>query len=253
MAGTNKKRRILFFDPIIILKNPQLPENIGMVARTMVNFGFKHLRIVNPKVEWPNSKSIASSAGAFDLIRKYTKVYHNLKDALQGINLLCAATVRERDLEKKIFEPRKLIRSIQMKYEDKNIGFLFGAEKSGLSNNDLSQANLIVRIPTNEGFGSLNLAMAVNILCYEWFLLNNKKDKLLYKSRKLEYANKDKVNHFSTSLIKLLYDIGFYKNLEKNNKLSINLKNFIANANLSEKDLKILFSILRALIKYKNK
>ena len=140
-----------------------------------------------------------------------------------------------------------------MKYEDKKIGFLFGAEKSGLSNNDLSQANLIVRIPTNEGFGSLNLAMAVNILCYEWFLLNNKKDKPLYKSRKLEYANKDKVNHFSTSLIKLLYDIGFYKNLEKNNKLSINLKNFIANANLSEKDLKILFSILKALIKYKNK
>ena len=101
MAGTNRKNNLFFFDVIIILNKPQLPENIGMVARTMVNFGLKNLRIVNPKIQWPNKKSIAASAGAFEKISMYTKVFTNLKDAIQDINLLYAATIRTRDIEKK--------------------------------------------------------------------------------------------------------------------------------------------------------
>ena len=79
MAGTNKKNKALYSKPAIILKNPQLSENIGMSARSMLNYGFSDLRLVNPKVNWPNQKSIASSAGAFDIIMNTTNKYKTYK------------------------------------------------------------------------------------------------------------------------------------------------------------------------------
>ncbi len=250
MAGTNKKKSQFFFDPVIILKNPQLPENIGMVARTMVNFGFKNLRIIAPKIKWPNNKSFATSAGAFELIGKYTRVFNNLEEAIKDINLLCAATIRFRDIEKKMTGPRQIVRTINLKHKNKNVGFLFGAEKAGLSNKDIAEANLIVKIPSNIGFGSLNLAMAVNIICYEWFILNYKQ-KNSFNSTSNNYAELEKVNYFKNYLLNTLKKVGFYENIKEKEKLITNVKNLVANAHFSEKDLKILYGIVKSLINYK--
>ena len=252
MAGTNRKNNLFFFDVIIILNKPQLPENIGMVARTMVNFGFKNLRIVNPKIKWPNKKSIAASAGAFEKISMYTKVFTNLKDAIQDINLLYAATIRTRDIEKKIISPKHAIREIKINRDDKKVGFLFGGEKAGLSNEDVSEASMIIKIPTNIGFGSLNLAMAVNIICYEWFILNSKTKKCKKINIKNNLANKGKINYFTNNLLSILDKIGFYKSFKKKEKLILNVKNLISNRRFSEKDLKILHGIIKALLNYKN-
>ena len=125
MAGTDKSNKVLFSEPIIILKNPQLPENIGMVARTMVNFGLKNLRIVNPRVSWPNKRSYAASAGAFELMEKYTTVYNNLNEAISDIQFLCATTVRKRDLDCQYSTPKVAIRNLKKNYLDTKIGFLF--------------------------------------------------------------------------------------------------------------------------------
>ena len=73
MAGTNSSKNINFEKPYIILKDVQLSENVGMVMRTMLNFGFKNLRIVNPKIDFHNKKVISSSAGAYDIIKDYVK------------------------------------------------------------------------------------------------------------------------------------------------------------------------------------
>ena len=81
MAGTDSSKSITYQDPIIILKGIQLPENLGMVMRTMLNFGFKNLRLVSPKIKWPNYKAIASSAGAYDIIGNSVKVFNSLEDA----------------------------------------------------------------------------------------------------------------------------------------------------------------------------
>ena len=170
MAGTNKKNKLINSDPCIILKDPQLPENIGMCARSMLNYGFTDLRVVNPKKSWPNDKAVSSSAGAFDKIKKTIKVFSNLEDAMKNIEILFATSVRVRDLEKAVLTPKDAIEFIEKKKKYNKIGFLFGPEKAGLNNNDLSEANFIIQIPTNPGFGSLNLAMAVNIVCYEWFI-----------------------------------------------------------------------------------
>ena len=76
MAGTDSSQTISFETPAIILKETQLAENVGMVMRTMLNFGFKSLRLVSPKINWPDPKAISSSAGAYDIIGNQVKVEH---------------------------------------------------------------------------------------------------------------------------------------------------------------------------------
>ena len=70
-----------------------------MCARSMVNYGFKDLRIVNPKVIWPNKKAYSASAGAFDKINKTTKIYANIEESFKKIDVLFATSVRNRDIE----------------------------------------------------------------------------------------------------------------------------------------------------------
>ncbi len=250
MAGTNIKRNLLCSRPAIILRNPQLPENIGMAARSMLNYGFSDLRIVNPKITWPNIKSINSSAGAFETISKTTKLYNKLGDSFDSIDVLFALSVRTRDLEIKTLSPKKAIEKIKLKYNNKKIGFLFGPEKAGLDNNDLSEANYIIKIPTNPGFGSLNLAMAVNIICYEWYTKNND---YVFSEDTLASANKRNISHFKRFLIKSLYEIEFFNNNETDSKLETNLKNIFSKLLFTEKELLILYGVVKALKNYKNK
>ncbi len=248
MAGTNKQNKIIFTEPIIILKSPQLAENIGMVARTMVNFGLRNLRIVNPKVDWPNKKSYSVSAGAFDIIEKYTTVYENLEEAIKDIQYLCATTVRIRDLDCSYTSPKIAVRNIRKNHWNKKIGFLFGGEKAGLDNNDISEANLLITIPSSKAFGSLNLGMAVNVIGYEWYTQKIKQKQLM--PNKI-VANKKKVNYFKSRILKELHYIGFFKDPKNDTRLVINVKNIISKSNLSEKELKILHGIVTSLKNFK--
>ena len=250
MAGTNKQNKFIFSKPSIILKSPQLAENIGMSARSMVNYGFSDLRIVNTKVSWPNNKAISSSAGAFDFISKTTKQYKKLEESLEGVDILFATSVRTRDLEKTILTPKQAISIIKKLYIKKNIGFLFGPEKAGLNNNDLSEANYVIQIPTNPKFGSLNLAMAVNIICHEW--LNNEHKELLkniLKESKL--ADKKNLLIFKNFLIKTMNEVNFFEN-QNQEKMEINLKNIFSKSFITDKELSILYGVIKSLKEYKN-
>jgi len=251
MAGTNKKQNFFFSNPAIILRSPQLPENIGMVARSMFNYGFNDLRIVSPKKEWPNKKANSASAGALDIISNDTKVYNSLKKSFQGIDILFATSIRNRDIEKIVLTPREAVLKINKSYKSAKIGFLFGPEQAGLNNNDLSEANYIIQIPTNPSFGSLNLAMAVNIICYEWFLIN--KEKIINKNNNFDLASKDNIKHFKDFLIKSMYEVGFFKKKKLDKKLEINLKNIFSKSMLTDKELLILYGVIKGLKNYKNK
>ena len=107
MAGTNKTNKLIRNGPCIILKDPQLPENIGMCARSMLNYGFSDLRIVNPKKALPNDRAMSASAGAFEKIAKNTKIFSNLEEAMKSVQILFATSVRVRDLEKNIIKASK--------------------------------------------------------------------------------------------------------------------------------------------------
>ncbi len=244
MAGTDSSQDIKFQKPCIILNEVQLPENVGMVLRAMLNFGFKNLRLVNPKVTLPNKKTTSSSAGAYDIIGKYIKTFNSLEECIEDIEYLYATSVRKRDLDSFVDDPKNTMKKISKNVNDSNaIGFLFGPEKAGLKNSDLALANMVISIPTNSAFGSLNLAMSVNIICYEWYL-NNSNINSLYHYHEKDIANKKEVSFFSNRLVEILMNTNFFTNIKEQEKLINNLKNIFFKNNLTNKELRILHGVI---------
>ena len=96
MAGTDKDREMIADGPAIILVEPQLGENIGMVARAMANFGIVDLRLVNPREGWPNEKAASAAANAHHVIAQ-TRVFDTLNEAVVDLKFCYATTARSRD------------------------------------------------------------------------------------------------------------------------------------------------------------
>ncbi|MBB5277048.1 tRNA/rRNA methyltransferase [Rhizobium rosettiformans] len=168
MAGTNSERIMLAEGPAIILVEPQLGENIGMVARAMANFGLVELRLVNPRDGWPSDKARAAAAKA-DHVIDGTVVFDTLEEAIADLNFVYATTARYRDGFKPVRSPVTAAETLRTRFRSgEKTGILFGREKSGLSNEDVALADEIVTFPVNPAFASLNIAQAVLLMSYEW-------------------------------------------------------------------------------------
>jgi tRNA/rRNA methyltransferase len=168
MAGTNSERIMLAEGPAIILVEPQLGENIGMVARAMANFGLVELRLVNPRDGWPSEKARAAAAKA-DHVIDGTVVFDTLEEAIADLNFVYATTARHRDGFKPVRSPVTAAETLRTRFRSgEKTGILFGREKSGLSNEDVALADEIVTFPVNPAFASLNIAQAVLLMSYEW-------------------------------------------------------------------------------------
>ena len=227
-----------------LLVNPQLPENIGFCARALKNFGFKKLDIVKPKEKWPNKKAIATSVGASDILKK-TKIYSSLKDASNNYDIIYASTARKRDINKKHLSFKQFVENIK-KNKNKNIGILFGPEASGLSNEDISYSNYIFKIPVNKKFQSINLSHSLIIVCFELFKVLRPS---FFKTKKnlSDIASKKKLNIFFDFLEKRLDKKGFFAPKEKKKIMLLNLRNIFGRIELSNKELRILSSVLSKL------
>jgi len=168
MAGTNSERIMLAEGPAIILVEPQLGENIGMVARAMANFGLAELRLVNPRDGWPSEKARSAAAKA-DHVIDGTVVFDTLEEAIADLNFVYATTARFRDGFKPVRSPVTAAETLRQKFRSgEKTGILFGREKSGLSTEDVALADEIVTFPVNPAFASLNIAQAVLLMSYEW-------------------------------------------------------------------------------------
>jgi tRNA/rRNA methyltransferase len=229
-----------------ILVNPQLGENIGSCARALKNFGFSDLNIVKPRDGWPNTKARMTSVGAYDLI-KSAKIFENVNDAVKKYDIILATSARRRDVQKKHISLSNFSNFLK-KYNKSKVGIVFGPEASGLSNYDLSLANFIIQIPTSNKLTSLNLSHAVIVVCYEIFRAVNlgkeKKEKLLNK-----LASKKSILNMIKFLEKLLDSKNFFNPPEKKNSMILNINNIFGRLELSDKEMRILFSIFSVLSK----
>lgn len=151
--------------PVIVLVRPQLGENIGKAARAMLNFGLVELRLVAPRDGWPNPDAGPAASGA-DQVLAEAKVYDSVGEAVADCAHVYATTVRKRGVTKPVITPEQAARDIHG--EPGRSAILFGAERSGLSTDDVALARTIVTVPINPEFGSLNLAQAVILIAYEW-------------------------------------------------------------------------------------
>ena len=153
--------------PAVILSHPQMGENVGAAARAMKNFGLPELILIAPKFEWPNDRAQILASGAADILEN-TKLYPNAAEALAPFNLVLATTARDRDMLKEIHTPEAAARRLRAAAETgTRTALLFGGERAGLDNDEMSLCDAVITIPTAE-FSSLNLGQAVLLLGYEW-------------------------------------------------------------------------------------
>jgi len=227
-----------------ILHKPQLSENIGACARAMKNFNFKKLVLINPKPIFPNDKILATSVGAKDIILQ-SKNYDNLEKALDKIDIVIATSARFRNKNIKHINLEDL-KKINFR---KNIGFLFGSEASGLSNQEISYANYTLKIPTNPDFKSLNLSHSLIIIAQYVASIIKLKNIPFKKSKKVKSASKKEIQSMLSFCIQNLDKINFFKPKEKRPKMLENLRNIFYKMDLSDKETRILSGVFASLSK----
>jgi tRNA/rRNA methyltransferase len=170
MSGTDRTKQVSSGpSPVVILVAPQMGENIGMAARAMANFGLRDLRLVAPRDGWPNEKALAASSGAVEIVEN-ASVHDTFREAIVGLNLVLATTARERGQMKQVYAPEQAMTEVRREIATGGrVGLVFGGERSGLDNEEISMCDAILTFPVNPGFASFNLAQAVLLVGYEWF------------------------------------------------------------------------------------
>src|SRR3954469_14375888 len=170
MGRSAKGRATTTVAPTIILVRPQLGENIGMAARAMLNCGLSSLRLVAPRDGWPNPKAERAASGA-DVVLDKAKVFDTVEAAVVGLGRVVATTARNRELSQRIVTPRRAAAEMRgWAAQGDKVGILFGPERTGLTNDDMVQADTALAIPLNPQFSSLNIAQAVLLVAYEWMV-----------------------------------------------------------------------------------
>lgn len=149
----------------IILVNTTHPGNIGGVARAMKNMGLSDLRLVEPKL-FPHEDAVARSSGATDLLDN-ASLFTSLADAMADCQLAVGTSARERHIPWPLINPRELGAIAAPLPADQRIAIVFGREDRGLTNEELQLCHHHVNIPTDADFSSLNIAAAVQVICYE--------------------------------------------------------------------------------------
>ena len=225
-----------------ILNKPQLSENIGACARAIKNFNFKKLVLINPKPIFPNDKILATSVGAKDVV-KQSKNYNNLEKAISKIDIIITTSARFRNKNIKHISLDDL-KKINFK---KKIGFLFGSEASGLSNDEISYTNYTLQIPTNPDFKSLNLSHSLIIIAQYVASLIKLKNIPFKKSKKVKSASKKEIQLMLSLCIKNLDEINFFRPKEKRPKMLENLRNIFYKMDLSDKETRILSGVFASL------
>ncbi len=235
---------MIFNNISFILHKPQLSENIGLCARGMKNFGFKNLSLIDPKPLFPNDKILATSVGAKDLIET-TKVYSNIKKAINKTDILIATSARFRNKNIKHISLEDL-KKIDF---TKKISFLFGSEASGLSNNEVSYADYTLQIPSNDIFRSLNLSHSLVVIAQKVSSLIKKNKTYFQKSKKIRKATKNEISIMLDFCLANLEKKKFFKQKAKKPLMLENLRSIFYKMELSQKEIRILSSVFAGLIK----
>ena len=190
----------------IVLVETTHPGNIGAVARAMKNMGLDELALVKPK-HFPHKDATARASGAVGVL-KNALVVASLREALTDCVYVAGASARPRTIEWPSMGPRECAQRLQLESEVGSVAAVFGPEKSGLHNDDLDLCHTLLTIPTDPDFSSLNLAMAVQVLCYELRVAGTVDAGPVVESE-ASPATAAEMEHFYSHLEQVMTDINF--------------------------------------------
>ncbi len=228
-----------------MLVEPQLGENIGMVARAMANFGLSDLRLVNPRDGWPNGRARAAASKADHVIDAVT-VYPTLREAMAGLQFVVATTARQREMIKTVLGPGEAAQKLRAlhEYGRSEPASCSGASGGGWKTTKLRSADAIVTFPVNPAFASLNIAQAVLLMSYEWM---KTKPVELFGEEPLVPAPRSEVEGLVNHLIEALDEADYFHLPEKRERMQLNLKSILARAGFSAPEVQTLRGVVASL------
>ena len=237
--------------PAMILVGAQLGENIGTVARAMLNFGLTDLRLVSPRVGWQMERAVKAAAGAEGLIDNH-RLFDSVADATADLGFVVATTARQRDMVKPVLTPAKLAVEMRARQNDTHpqSGILFGCERTGLDNEDISLADAICSVPLNPDFSSLNLAQAVLLMGYEYYQAADETPDTQLDMQDARPATRGEINAMFEHMEAALDAAGFLAPPEKKPAMARNIRNIYNRAGLTEQDVQTLRGIINALLRW---
>ena len=224
----------------IVLVDPSHPGNIGSVARAMKNMGLDDLVLVRPRA-FPDEQATALAAGADDVLAA-ARVVETLPQALADCGFVAATTSRPRSHHWEFVTPRDLASRIVQLPDGERAALIFGSERFGLANEDLQYCNVLVRIPANPAYCSLNLAMAVQLLAYELLVAREAPRTTLQLEAPL--AAGAELEHFYAHLAAVLAEVQFE---DRTGYLMERLRRLFNRAQVDRNELNILRGILAAV------
>lgn len=234
--------------PAVILSHPQMGENIGAAARAMKNCGLYDLRLVDPRDGWPNPAAEAMASGGADILTA-AKVFETTPKAADDISLLIATTARKRSMAQTVMTPRLAAEAmIAHHHAGGRAGMLFGAERAGLDNDEAALANILVTVPLNPSFSSLNLAQAVLLMGWECRMagLALTSDQLKSPSEIEDMASLGEREYFYGVLEESIAKGGFFASPDMRPVIMRNIKAMFNKAPLSTQDIRTLHGIIKA-------
>jgi len=240
----------LFPSVRIVLIETSHPGNIGAAARAMKNMGLTRLVLVNPK-DFPDDKAFRRAASAVDVVSS-ALVVDTLDEAIQGCQLVLGTSARDRRIPWPMLEPRACGEKVVVEQAaGAEIAIIFGRESSGLKNEELQKCHFHINIPTGEAYSSLNLAMAVQVLCYELLQASLKAKSAVaveVESWDMAYATSDSVEHLFKHLEETLIQVEFHD--PKNpRQLLTRLRRMFNRIRLDEMEVNILRGFLTSVNK----
>ena len=228
----------------IVLVNTSHPGNIGGVARAMKNMGLSRLYLVEPR-QFPDEQANWRAASAEDLLESAV-VVSTLEEAIGDCQFVVGTSARERRIPWPLLDVRKTAERIAPLSDNEQVAIMFGREDRGLTNDELKCCNLHLNIPTAGDYSSLNLAMAVQVVCYELLMQGLAQEELPASEDDnwdTDFATADNMERFYTHLEETLVDVEFLDPAAPR-QLMARLRRLYSRVRLDEMELNILRGIL---------
>jgi len=231
----------------VVLVEPSHPGNIGAAARAMKTMGLQQLHLVKPSF-FPSPEATTRATGALDVLEMAT-VHDSLASAVGDCAYVLGCSARTRSLPWPTFPPREACRAALQRPDGELSAMVFGRERAGLDNRELEQCSALVHIPTDEHFRSLNLAAAVQVLCYELRVEWLSQTQVVESGKALApFASSDEIARLYQHMESVLIRIGFLD--PENPRLVMRrLKRLLSRAGLERTEVNILRGILTAVEK----
>ncbi len=230
----------------IVLVNTTHPGNIGAAARAMKTMGLEQLVLVAPK-RFPSAECSARAAGADDILAR-ARVFTRLEDAVADCELVFATSARSRSITWPEVTPEAAAAQIIARDSaNTRTAIVFGCESAGLSNEQLDMCHAMIRVPTNVDFSSLNIASAVQIICYEISKQYLAKDEnMTARDAPAPLATAEQMEYLYQHIQQALTDIGYF-DPDKPRRLMRRIKRLFNRAQPDSNEYNILRGILTAI------